>query len=66
MSTEKKLVVRMDRVYGTITAYPANEVARIFAEIAGTKTLKLATIERAKRLGFEIELAPAQLEEVAA
>lgn len=41
--------------YGAPAIYPANEAARIFADIAGTKTLKVDTLAKAKRLGFRIE-----------
>jgi hypothetical protein len=42
-------------VYGAPTMYPANEAARIFAAIAGTKTLQFNTLAKAKELGYRIE-----------
>lgn len=43
--------------YGAPAIYPANEAARIFAAIAGTKTLQLNTLAKAKALGYRIERA---------
>jgi len=41
-------------VYGTRKYYPHNHEASLFAEIAGTKTLTVPTIDRIQKLGFEI------------
>lgn len=50
----RELQVRFDRIYGAIKCYPINEYARLFAEIAGTKTLAPDVLARAERLGFTI------------
>lgn len=43
--------------YGQEAIYPACEVSRVFASIAGTKTLTRQTLELAKQLGYEVEVA---------
>ena len=40
--------------YGAPAIYPANDAARIFAAIAGTKTLQLNTLAKVKELGYRI------------
>jgi hypothetical protein len=51
------LTVRARDVYGVKTYYPADDTARTFARIAGTKTLTRDTIEQIKKLGYIIEQA---------
>jgi hypothetical protein len=51
------LTVRARDVYGVKTYYPADDTARTFARIAGTKTLTLATIREAQKLGYHIAQA---------
>lgn len=49
--------VRVDRVYGNLTVYPACPRAEVLARIAGTKTLTLDALADARRLGFQIRFA---------
>jgi hypothetical protein len=52
---DKQVVqVSVRMVYGTPAIYPANDAAQIFAAIAGTKTLQLNTLNKAKSLGYRI------------
>jgi len=51
------LTVRARDVYGVKTYYPADDTARAFARIAGTKTLTLATIREAQKLGYHVAQA---------
>lgn len=51
------LLVSVRSNYGAPAIYPANEAAQIFAAIAGTKTLQLNTLAKAKELGYRIERA---------
>jgi hypothetical protein len=51
------LTVRAREVYGVRTYYPADDTARAFARIAGTKTLTRDTIDQIKKLGYIIEQA---------
>lgn len=46
--------VKIDRVYGKATIYPACERSELIAQIAGTKTLTHSTLALAERLGFDI------------
>jgi hypothetical protein len=47
-----EIIVRSN--YGTPQIYPANDAGRIFAQIAGTRTLTLNTLAKAKELGYSI------------
>ena len=49
-----EIIVRITSVYGAKTVYPVCEIAQIFADIAGTKTLKPTTINAIKSLGYKI------------
>lgn len=51
------LLVTRREVYGNVRLYPANEVARTFASIAGTVTLLPETIGHAKSLGYAVQYA---------
>lgn len=46
----------LDRVYGQTKIYPACEVARTFAEFAGTKTLRPEDLRRISSLGYAINV----------
>lgn len=50
--------IEIRNVYGNESMYPANDAARHFAAIAGTKTLKSDTIRHAKALGYSVEVVP--------
>ena len=52
-----EITVRITSVYGAKTVYPVCETAKIFADIAGTKTLKPETINLIKKLGYTISIA---------
>ena len=49
---EKILTIRVTKVYGVQTVYPACAQSQLFAEIAGTKTLTIETLERIRKLGY--------------
>ncbi len=51
--------VQVRNVYGRPVVYPANEAAKLIAEIAGTKTLSTLALSCARRLGFDIQEVPA-------
>jgi hypothetical protein len=51
-----EITVRITSVYGAKTVYPVCETAKIFADIAGTKTLKPETIAKVKALGYKINV----------
>ena len=50
-----KIQVEVKNVYGNETVYPYCEQAKLFARIAGTKTLTVETLKSIKALGYEIE-----------
>ncbi len=50
-----KVVIEIKMVYGNVLYYPANEAAKIFANIAGKKSLAKADIANIKALGFAVE-----------
>jgi hypothetical protein len=52
-----EITVRITSVYGAKTVYPVCETAKIFADIAGTKTLKPETIAKVKALGYTVNVA---------
>lgn len=58
MDTVVQIEVR--RVYGVPAIYPVNDTAKIFAMIAGTKTLTKAVVNDIKLLGFTIEQVSTQ------
>ena len=51
-----EITVRITSVYGARTVYPVCETAKIFADTAGTKTLKPTTINAIKALGYKINV----------
>ena len=42
--------------YGRDTYYPANDLAQLAADLAGTKTLTIYAIERLKRFGCRVQV----------
>jgi hypothetical protein len=57
-----QIQVRMREVFGNETVYPVCETAKLFAKIAGTKTLSPTALSSIKALGYEIEVIPSKLE----
>ncbi len=51
------ITIRIDRVYGKPTIYPACERAQLLAAIAGKKTLSKTDLAHAERMGFQIVTA---------
>lgn len=48
------ITVEIKNVYGNNTIYPVCAKAKLFADIAGTKTLTFTAIHKIKALGFEV------------
>jgi hypothetical protein len=49
-----EVIIRIEDVYGRETYYPANDLARSFARLCGTRTLTLFALEVIKEMGFKI------------
>lgn len=58
----QKVLVKIKNVYGNELIYPANDTAKIFADIAGQVTLTRETLKNIKDLGYEIEVVQKVLE----
>ena len=50
--------VRVKDVYGNQMIYPVCDAAKVFAAIAGTKTLTQQTLLLIKQLGYDIDIVP--------
>ena len=57
-----QIQVLMRMVFGNEAVYPACDKAKLFAKIAGTKTLSPTVLSSIKALGYEIEVIPSKLE----
>ncbi len=53
------IIVERRDVYGRETIYPVCEKARIFAELASTKTLTREALRSIRRLGYDIDMPAA-------
>ena len=53
---ELKLTVRLQNNYGRTLCYPVGKTAQAFLEIQGGKTLSDLTLDRAEKLGFDIQI----------
>lgn len=62
--SNQKVLVEVRNVYGNRRIYPANETAKLFTDIAGTRTLDPHVIRLIRKLGYEIEVQTVQLEVV--
>jgi len=51
----KTITITIKYVYGNAVAYPDCDASRVFAQIAGTKTLTSDTIRLIRLLGYEVE-----------
>lgn len=50
------VLIEVKSVYGKENIYPANDKAKLFASIAGTKTLSRSDLKAIAALGFSVEL----------
>ena len=51
---DKMVIVEIKNVNGVDKAYPVNDDAKVFAAIAGTKTLTDDTMVKIKTLGYKV------------
>jgi hypothetical protein len=54
-----EILISRKSVYGNAIYYPECEQSKLFAEIAGTKTLTRPVLHKIKRLGFTVKFKPA-------
>jgi len=54
-----KITVQIKSTYGNENIYPVCDTAKLFADVAGTKTLTLNIIERLKKAGYSIQVQQA-------
>ena len=52
------VTIQIKNNHGQDVAYPVCSNAKLFAEIAGTKTLTKETLQKIRQLGIGIKLAP--------
>lgn len=50
------ITVELKSIYGIQAVYPACHASKLFAQIAGTKTLTRAAVASIKALGFTVEV----------
>lgn len=56
-----KIQIEIKNIYGNETVYPACDKAKLFAKLAGTKTLTHAALCNIEQLGYEIEIKQHQV-----
>ncbi len=49
-----QVIINIKNVYGNETIYPACDLSRTFADIAGTKTLTRDTMRHIEKLGYRV------------
>ena len=57
----QEITIEIKDVYGQAKVYPVCDRAKIFAGIAGTKTLLPPDIKRIQLLGYKIAVQPREL-----
>ena len=55
-----EIVIKRREVYGEVKYYPVCEKAKLFAAIAGTKTLTRPVLNKIKDLGYTVAFAPVE------
>ena len=51
---DKEIMVRIKNVYGTDKIYPVSPNAKLFADIAGTTTLRPSDLKVIQELGYRV------------
>ena len=57
-----EITIRAKDVYGERKYYPVCETAKLFAKIAGTKTLTIAVLGSIKAMGYTLTIEVTDLE----
>ena len=58
------ITVELKSIYGVQAIYPACHASKLFAQIAGTKTLTRAAIANIKALGYQVTVKQTQPETI--
>lgn len=61
---QKIITVTIKSVYGTDVVYPMDRDSKVFAAIAGTKTLTKDTLRHIKALGYTIVIEQLRTEDL--
>lgn len=56
-----KITIEVRDIYGIRTLYPACNTAKLFARLAGTKTITRHALETIKALGYTVEVKQAEI-----
>lgn len=57
-----KIEIQIRDVYGIRTIYPHCQTAKLFARLAGTKTITRHALETIKALGYQIEVKQTEVQ----
>jgi hypothetical protein len=55
------ITVKVTKNYGVEAIYPVSDEAKVFARLAGTRTLTRQTLELVKKLGYAITVEQVSL-----
>jgi len=55
MQNQKKILVKKKYIFGNEQFWPECDQAKLFAKMAGTKTLTLECLEIIKQLGYAVQ-----------
>ena len=55
------ITIEIRDIYGIRTIYPHCQTAKLFAKLAGTKTITRHALETIKALGYQIEVKQAEV-----
>ena len=56
-----KITIEVRDIYGIRTLYPACNTAKLFARLAGTKTITRHALETIKALGYTVEVKQSEV-----
>jgi hypothetical protein len=62
---DNEITIHIKNVYGEDKAYPVCEKAKLFTDIAGTKTLRPADLNYIQALGYKITVKQQQVKGLA-
>lgn len=54
--TMPSITIEIRTVYGNRSIYPVCDTARLFAQIAGTKTLTASALDVIRSLGYQVQV----------